>query len=273
MFCAVMGQRTYYYENREKKRVQKKSYIPLLMELVLRDIKIKYRRSVLGVLWTVLNPLLMMLVLYLVFSRLFRFEIENYAIYVMSGQVLFNYFQSATTDGMMAVIGNAALIKKIFIPKYMLVLAKILSCGVNLIASFAALMLVMLITGEAIPLVSLLSVGVMCLMMVFSLGIGLMLAAVTVKFRDVIHLYSVVCMLLFYLTPVIYPLSILPDYMKRAVYFNPLTQMIQMFRSLLIDGRVPDLGQTVYCTAAAVISLLIGIAVFRWREKKFILDI
>ena len=119
----------------------------LLYELIMRDIKVKYRRSVLGLLWTILNPLLMMCVLYLVFSKLFRFDIENYAIYVLSGQVIFNFYQITTTDAMMAILNNSTLIKKVYIPKYMLVHVKILSGIVSLLASYLALLIVIVVTG------------------------------------------------------------------------------------------------------------------------------
>ncbi len=245
----------------------------LLYELTVRDIKVKYRRSILGLLWTVLNPLLMMLVLWFVFSRLFRFDIENYAIYVLSGQVIFNYFQMCTTDAMMAIVNNGSLIKKVYIPKYMLVLVKILSGAVYLLASFAALVIVMAVTGEEIHLSIFLSLIPFICIFLFSLGMGLFLAAVTVKFRDMLHLYGVFCTALFYITPVIYPVSILPDYMKKVVHFNPLTAMIDVFRMLVIEGRIPSGGQMVYCVVIAVIMLFIGRAVFRKRQDSFIQDL
>ena len=244
----------------------------LLFELVLRDIKIKYRRSVLGVLWTVLNPLLMMTVLYLVFSRLFRFDIDNYAIYILSGQVIFNYYQSATTDAMMAILGNASLIKKVYLPKYMLVLAKILSGAVNLAASFLALTAVMVLTGGRPGLTLFFAVLPFSCLIVFSFGAGLFLAAVTVRFRDILHLYSVFCTVLFYLTPVIYPFSILPDYMRKVVYYNPVTGMTDIFREIVMGGSAPDPGRTLYCILAALLMLGIGAAVFKRRQKWFILD-
>lgn len=248
-------------------------YGPLLYELVLRDIKIKYRRSALGVLWTVLNPLLMMVILYVVFSKLFRFEIENYAIYILSGQVLFNYYQTATTDAMLAILGNASLIKKIYLPKYILVLAKVLSGGVNLAASFAALVIVILATGGRItPVFFLAAVPLVCLL-VFSVGIGLVLAAYTVRFRDIQHLYGVFCMGLFYLTPVIYPSSILPEYMKRIVYFNPLTRMLDPFRCIVMENKIPAAGDMLFCMMTAVIAAAAGGMVFRLRQKKFILEL
>ena len=122
-----------------------KQYIPLLSELVTRDIKTKYRRSVLGVLWTLLNPLLMMIILSIVFSQLFgRFAIENYPIYLLSGQVIFNFFSESTSMSMTSVINNAPLLKKVYIPKYVFVLSRVISSSINLAASFAALIVVML---------------------------------------------------------------------------------------------------------------------------------
>ena len=120
-------------------------YRSLLEELTARDVKIKYKHSVLGVLWTLLNPLLMMLVLSAVFSNLFRFDIENFSLYILSGQVIFNFFNDATTNAMTAIVGNAALIKKVYVPKYMFVLSRVISSFINLLASFAALIIVMLI--------------------------------------------------------------------------------------------------------------------------------
>lgn len=122
-----------------------KKFQPLLAELVARDIKIKYRRSVLGVVWTLLNPLLMMIILSIVFSSLFRFEIENFPLYILSGQVIFNFFSGATTDAMSSIIGNAALIKKVYVPKYLFVLSRVFSSFINLLASFSALLLMMLV--------------------------------------------------------------------------------------------------------------------------------
>ncbi|GAB5613481.1 ABC transporter permease [Faecalimonas hominis] len=245
----------------------------LLYELICRDIKIKYRRSILGVLWTVLNPLLMMTILYLVFSKLFRFDIENYAIYVLSGQVIFNYYQSSTTDAMMAILGNSSLIKKVYLPKYMLVLAKILSGAVNLFASFIALLVVMIVTGFKLSPIFLWSVVPLFCLIILSFGVGLALAAITVRFRDILHLYGVFCMALFYLTPVIYPFSILPEYMRKVVYYNPITRIMDSFRMIMIDSAVPSNAELYYCLASAGVTFLAGAWLFHKRQQKFILDL
>lgn len=248
-------------------------YLPLLYELVLRDIKIKYRRSVLGVFWTVLNPLLMMLIIYLIFSRLFRFDIENYAIYILCGQTLFNYFQTSTTEAMLSIISNGSLIKKIYMPKYLFVLAKILSGMVNLLASFLALLLVMLFTKTPVPVTILASPLPMLLLMLLSLGMGLMLAAVAVRFRDMVHLYGVFCMGLFYLTPVIYPMDILPEFMKNIVTANPLSQILFLFRQVVLEGTLPGAAQVYSCVVFTLAVLLAGGFLFRRRQDYFILDL
>lgn len=245
----------------------------LLYELVIRDVKIKYRRSVLGVLWTVLNPLFMMTVLYLVFSRLFRFDIENYSIYLLSGQVIFNYYQSSTTDAMLSIVGNASLIKKVYIPRHMLVAAKILSGAVNLLASFAALLTVLAATGGRIHITIFLVAIPFAYILLFSLGVGFVLAAVTVRFRDIVHLYGVLCTALFYLTPTIYPISILPFYMRLAVYFNPITGIMDIFREIVMEGSVPGLWRMLYCGLLSLFVFFEGYSIFKKRESSFILDL
>ena len=248
-------------------------YKSLLYELVSRDIKIKYRRSILGVLWTVLNPLLMMMILYLVFSKLFRFDIENYAIYILSGQVIFNYYQTATTDCMMAILGNGSLIRKVYLPKYMLVLAKILSGAVNLFASFIALLVVMLLTNEKLSFTLVWAVFPFVCLILLSFGVGFFLSAIAVRFRDVLHLYSVFCTALFYLTPVIYPFSILPEYIKDIVSYNPITRILESFRMIIIENAVPNSADMAYCFLAAVVIWAAGAMVFHRRQQKFILDL
>lgn len=190
---------------------------PLLRELVSRDIKIKYRRSVLGVLWTLLNPLCMMIVLSLVFSNIFKFRVENFPLYLLSGQIIFNFFSDATTSAMSAVINNAALIKKVYMPKYLFVISRVFSSFINLLASFTALLVVMIATRAELHWKVVFAVIPLGFIVVFSLGVGLLLSALVVKFRDIMHLYSVFITALLYLTPVIYPMSSLPYWMQKVV--------------------------------------------------------
>ena len=151
---------------------------PFLKELVSRDVKVKYRRSILGVLWTLLNPLLMMTVLSIVFSNLFKFDIENFPLYLLCGQVIFNFFNDATTNAMSAIIGSASLIKKVYVPKYVFVMSRVCSSLINLMSSCAALFLIMIGMRAELHWTMLLSVVPLFLLVVLALGIGLILATI-----------------------------------------------------------------------------------------------
>ena len=246
---------------------------PLLVELVARDIKIKYRRSVLGVLWTLLNPLFMMIILSVVFSNLFKFDIENFPLYLLSGQVIFNFFNDATTTSMNAIIGSAGLIKKIYVPKYLFVFSRVASSIINVLASFSALILVMLALRIELHWTILLVWFPVLMLIIFSLGVGLFLAATTVKFRDIQHLYSVFITALTYLTPVIYPMSILPGWLYTIVSLNPITNYLQMFRGLMINNTLPSALDIVLAIAEAFVMLAIGLYVFYKNQDEFILNI
>ena len=246
---------------------------PLLNELIARDIKTKYRRSILGVLWTILNPLFMMIVLSVVFSNLFKFDIEYFPVYLLSGQLIFNFFSESTTNAMGAIIMNGPLIKKIYVPKYMFVLSRIFSSSINLLASFTALLCVMLAMRVELHYTVLLVSIPLILIILFSLGIGLILSAITVKFRDIMHLYSVFTTALMYLTPVIYPMSILPEWLKKIVMINPITNILIMFRDVMIYGRVPNILSVLLGVVEVIVALATGLYVFYKNQDSFILNI
>ena len=250
-----------------------KKFRPLLNELIARDIKIKYRRSVLGVLWTLLNPLCMMLVLSVVFSNLFKFDIENFPVYLLSGQLIFNFYSESTTNSMSAILSNGPLIKKIYVPKYLFVLSRVFSSTINLLASFTAMVCVMLAMRVELHYTVLLAPIPLMFIVLFSLGVGLILSAITVKFRDIMHLYSVFVTALMYLTPVIYPMSILPDWLSPIVMLNPITNILQMFRSVMLYNSLPTLGSLVTASVESVVMLALGLYVFYKNQDEFILNI
>ena len=250
---------------------------PLLMELVMRDIKIKYRRSILGVFWTLLNPLLMMLVLSVVFSSLFKFDIENFPLYILSGQVIFNFFSESTSISMSAVITSAPLIKKVYIPKYLLVFSKIFSSIINLFAAFTALLLVMVVTRAPLHWNVVLFFIPLVFLILFSTGVGLILAAITVEFRDIMHLYSVFITVLMYLTPVIYPMSIFDGsnfaWVGKIVELNPITNILSMFREIMFHGMLPGIGGVIIALVEALGVFALGMYIFYKKQDEFILYI
>lgn len=250
-------------------------YKTLLITLVERDIKIKYRRSVLGVFWSLLNPLLMMVILSIVFSNLFKFNVENYPIYILSGQVIFNFFNESTTSSMNAIIGNSSLINKVYLPKYLFVLSNVFSSLINLFASFTALLLVMLAMGVELHFTSFLAIIPLLLISVFSLGVGMFLSAITVKFRDFKHLWGVFTTGLMYLTPVIYPISLLRSnrVVELIVTFNPITNYLSMFRKVMMYNTLPSFNNYIVGIIEALVVLAIGLIVFYRRQDTFILDL
>ena len=250
-----------------------KKFQPLLAELVARDIKIKYRRSVLGVLWTLLNPLFMMIILSVVFSSIFKFDIENFPLYILSGQLIFNFFNDATTSSMTSIIGSAALIKKVYVPKYLFVIARVFSSFINLMASLVALILVMVAMRAELHWTVIFSVIPLAMIILFSLGVGMLLAALTVKFRDIMHLYSVFTTALMYLTPVIYPMSILPGWLYKIVMLNPLTPMLMMFRNVMINNTLIDIPTLLITLVETIAMFLIGLYVFYKNQDDFILNL
>ena len=182
-----------------------KKYQFLIYELVIRDIKKKYRRSVLGVVWSILNPLLMMAVTAMVFSTIFRFQIENYPLYLLTGQIMFTFFSESTSFAMASIIENASLLKKIYIPKYLFPLSRVISSCVNLLFTLPALLLIIFVTGQTVHIEMTAFIVSLALLLVLCFGVGLLLSTAVVYFRDIFHLYGVVLSLLSYATPIFYP--------------------------------------------------------------------
>lgn len=247
-------------------------YTPLLKELVVRDIKVRYRHSVLGIFWTVLNPLLMMCVMSVVFAKLFGNTIENFAIYYLSGVILYNFFNEATTTALFSVVYNSALTKKVYIPKYLFPVSKIASALVNLFFSFCALLIVMVLTGSKIYWTILLSPLPALYLALFCCGLGLILTTMNVFFRDIGHFYSIVTLIWMYLTPLFYPEDLLINNgMSILLKVNPLYHNVVYFRMLVLEGTLPTLGHNLLCIIPGIILVVIGIAVFRKRQDEFIL--
>lgn len=249
-------------------------YLPLLKELVVRDIKVRYRHSVLGVFWTVLNPLLMMVVMSMVFSKLFGNTIENFNIYYLSGFILYAFLNEATTQALFSVVHNSSLTKKVYIPKYLFPLSKIASALVNLMFSFCAMMIVMVLTGAKIHWTILLSPVPAFYLAIFCCGLGLILTTMNVFFRDIGHFYSIVTLVWMYLTPLFYPEELMIENgMPFILQLNPLYHNVKYFRMLILDGTVPSLGHNLLCFIPGIVLLIVGIYVFRKRQDEFILYI
>lgn len=253
-----------------------KKYRYLLENLISRDLKVKYRRSVLGFLWSILNPLLMMLVITTVFQHVMRFDtsqISDFTIFYLTGSLIFNFVSESTTTAMTAIVSASSLIKKVYIPKYIFPLEKTLFSFVNLLFSLIALVIMMIIRRTPISWTIVLFPIPLIYVLIFCIGLGMILSTLNVFFRDTVYLYTVWVTAWMYLTPVIYSVTMLPEWMRPIMKINPLYHYITYFRNVVMDGIVPDLKANLICIGSALIVLLLGIIIFKKKQDKFILFI
>lgn len=246
-------------------------YFTFMKEVVKRDIKRKYYKSALGVLWTVLNPLLSMLVMALIFSTLFKRNIENYPIYLLCGQLIFNFMSGATRQSLGAILNNAGYIRSIYIPKYIFVLSRVVEAFVDLLFSLIALLLVMIFTHAPFTLNLLMLPMLLALTFIFTLGLSLVLATYGTFFRDLHHLYGIFTTLWMWLSAIFYPKTIVPASYRFLLDLNPAIHYIEIMRAICYEGTLPTEKSLIIATCYAVIMLLMGISVFKANENKFFL--
>ena len=242
-----------------------KKYKPLMKQLVIKDIKLKYRRSFLGYIWSILNPLMIMIIMVIVFRQMFRFNIENYPVYLIIGSTLFSFMSDATSQAMWSIIGNSALLKKTYVPKYIFAISKITSSFVNTLS-----FLFNLVCTPCTPLLPVVLIQIY----IFSIGLGLLLAQGCVFFRDIQHIYAAVLTAWNYLTPIFYPIEQLPEQVQHLIkIFNPMYSYVVQFRTIVLKGVFPDIKWILYGFTVALISLVVGSIVFSKTQDKFILYI
>ncbi len=243
-------------------------YRELLRNLVIKDIKVRYKRSVLGFLWVMLNPLLMMLVLNIVFSELFRVATRNYTAYLISGIILWGFFSQSTSTSLVSFMGNSNLIKKIYLPKVIFPLSIVLSALIHFSFSLIPLFIILFITGTQLsPLLYLLPI-ILVLVFVFSFGISLILSTLTVFFHDTRYIYDVLLMAWMYMTPVFYPESIIPENFRFMLKMNPLYHYLTLFRSSLYADTQFDPQKLLYGFFFAALAFVAGWSFYnRYKDR------
>ena len=246
----------------------------LLTQLVSGDFKNKYRRSYLGIVWSLLNPLLMMIVMSIVFSVVFRFSsIPNYQVYLILGQVMFSFYSESTQVSVMTIVGSGQLIKKVYLPKYIFPLSKVVFSFINTSISFIAVFLVMIYYHVPFTLNILYLPMIMVTFFLFCLGIGFILSAMMVFIRDTLHLYGIVVTILGYMTPIFYSIDIFPSTVQTLLKINPLYHYITAIRTILLYGQPVPVVESIICIGVSLLSLSLGVHYFNRRQKKFILYI
>lgn len=256
----------------------------LLYNLVSKDFKLRYRRSMLGVLWSLLNPLLMMIVMALIFSNIFRWDFDAtypYAVYLILGQTIFAIFQDGTNGCMRSIIDAGPLIKKVYVEKIIFPTEKVLFAVVNFALSLIAVALVMLFFGVAPSWTIVLLPVLLVLLVFFTLGVGYLVSSLTVYFRDIEHLWGVLTTVWFYFTPIFWPFEALQQngitWVSQIIQFNPMYHFVSCFRQIITGCALSsDVGiglELAFCTVFSVVTFVVGLFTFKKLEKKFILYI
>lgn len=237
----------------------------LFQQLVHRDFTKKYKRTVLGVAWSILSPLLTLLVMNLIFGTLLGSEIEHYTIYLFSGQLVFSFFNESTNEGMTSLLNNAEIFTKVNVPKYMFLLSKNVSSLINFGITLCVYFLFVVFNGIPITWKFILLLYPIACLVLFNIGIGLILSAVYVFFRDIQYLYGIFTMLLMYMSAIFYSIDTFPQIGRNMFLLNPVYVYIRYFRKIVIEGTIPTIW--FHLIAAGYASIAVGIGCWIYKKK------
>ena len=244
-------------------------YRDLIIQVVRRDILTRYKRSFLGVAWTMLNPLGTMIVLTIVFSQAFGTGF-SYAAYVLSGLIAWNFFQQTTNAAISHLVWGGTLLKRIYVPRTVFAFSALGTGLFNLVLSLVPLLLVMVITSVPIQATILFLPIPILFLAIFSLGVGLLVSALAVFYTDVAEMYQIILTAWMYLTPIIYPEDILPEQFRVLIaIFNPMYHLVRLFRAPLYYGEIPSLEEVIISGLIASVTLIIGWIIFTRRSDEF----
>lgn len=244
-------------------------YTELIKNLTISDLKTKYAGSVLGFAWSMLNPLLLMLVLYFVFSNIFRMQEENFALYILIGIVTWRFFAIGTLSAMGSIVGKASLVTKIYIPREILVLSSALSSLISSLLEFLVLVPLVFILGPTISGTAVLFPLIHLLYFIIIFGFGLILASLFVYFRDLNQIWDVVLNLGFFLTPIVYPLSLVPQKYLFYYMLNPITRLMEMYRGVILYGRLPTIADFAIVLLSGLALFVLGNLTFGRLSRRF----
>jgi len=242
----------------------------LFEELVKRDFKKKYKRTMLGVAWSMLAPLLTLLVMAVVFTQFFGRSMPHYIIYMFAGNLVFFYYREATNGGMRALVDNAGIFTKVNVPKYIFLLSKSVSSFINFLLTIVIFFIFVAIDGIAFSFKFFLLVYPVVCLLVFNIGLGLILSALYLFFKDTQYLYDLFTLMVMYLSAIFYPIDSLSDYLQQLFYLNPVFVYINYFRTIVIYNSIPSLGYHLLCAFYALIVLLIGGYIYKKHNYKFL---
>jgi ABC-type polysaccharide/polyol phosphate export permease len=243
-------------------------YRHLLYQLVRRDILTRYKRSYLGVAWTMLNPLGMMLILTFVFSNIFGGS-RSFPAYILTGLIAWNFFAQSTTSAISSLVWGGGLLQRIYIPRASFGLSAVGSGIINLALAFVPLVIVMVATGTPLKITAIFAPISLLLLACFTLGLGLAISTLAVYYPDVVEMYQVVLLAWMYLTPIIYPESVIPAKFQLLLHLNPLYYLVKLWRMPVFDGLWPTWGDIWPAAAISIGTLLVGWFFFTSKSDEF----
>jgi len=243
-------------------------YRELIWNLTITDLKNRYQNTSLGFFWSLLSPLLLALVLYFVFRHLWGRE-ENFAINILVGVMAWQFFSTGTSSSLRVIVAKSSLVTRVYIPRQILVLSNALSTLINSLLTFIVLLPIIFIVFGHLPVTVLLFPLIHLILFCFIYGAGLLLSALYVYFRDLNQIWEVLIRALFFASPIMYPLTIIPDYIMPYYRLNPVTQFIIMYRDVMIAGDLPSLYSIVVVTGFAIAAYLVGSLVFSKLQRRF----
>lgn len=242
----------------------------LFEELVKRDFAKKYKRTVLGMLWSVLGPLASLAVMALIFTHFFGRNIDHFIIYLFCGNLLYNYFKESTNLGMLSLTNNAPIFSKVNVPKYLFLLSSNVSSLINFSINLLILLLFCIIDGVPFTWKYLLLIYPIGCMVVFNLGVGLILSALYIMFRDMKYLYDIFTTLLMYVSAIFYSIDSYPQQMQYLFYLNPIYVYIRYFRKIILDGDIPQFSFHLLAAGYAIVAIIIGAIIYKKKNYKFL---
>ncbi|MDX9851534.1 MAG: ABC transporter permease [Anaerolineaceae bacterium] len=244
-------------------------YRDLVFFLVKRDITARYKRSVLGVAWTMLHPLGMMVVLTIVFSQVFRVSMVGYPAYVLSGLIAWTFFSQTSSNSINVLVWGGNLFQRIYVPRSIFAISTIITGLVNLVLSIVPLIIVMLVIKVPIKITILIAPVGMLFFALFSLGVGLLLSTIGIYFADIVEMYAIILTAWMYLTPIIYPITMLPDWAQYWIRLNPMFHLVQFFRDFVLYGTIPPASSWLLCFGISFIVFIIGWTIFTENSDEF----
>lgn len=246
------------------------AYRQMIFSLVKKDLRGRYKGSVLGFLWTFINPLLQLVVYTIVFSFILKTNIERYYLYLFVALIPWIFFSSSITVGSASIVAQKDLIKKIYFPRMVIPISYVTSSFVNMLLCFIVIFAVIIVSGAGINFLALLTLPVIMLVeYILALGMAMLTSAITVYFRDLEHILGIVTMAWMYMTPIMYDKPIVPENLMPIFNLNPMTHVIECYRAVLYEKKIPDLTTLLSAAGLGILILIVGILVFNKLQKRF----